>query len=124
MHRIVRSSKFLLRKCVETKVRFSCQRKKIILTSRLLLACKISFNSFSLSTRCEEIIRQGVSVENVAMLYSTAIRFQATELEKFCFKFCLNHMTAVTQTEAFLSLEETILKDFITKAAIQGAFKS
>ena len=51
-------------------------------------------------------------------------KFQATELEKFCFKFCLNHMTAVTQTEAFLSLEETILKDFITKAAIQGAFKS
>ena len=90
----------------------------------MLLACIISFNSFSLSTRCEEIIRQGVSVENVAMLYSTAIKFQATELEKFCFKFCLNHMTAVTQTEAFLSLEETILKDFITKAAIQGAFKS
>ena len=74
--------------------------------------------------RCEEIIRQGVSVENVAMLYATAIKFQAIDLEKFCFKFSLNHMTAVTQTEAFLSLEETILKDFITKAAIQGAFKS
>ena len=33
-------------------------------------------------------------------------------------------MTAVTQTEAFLSLDENILKDFITKAAMQGAFKS
>ena len=58
------------------------------------------------------------------MLYATAIKFQAIDLEKFCFKFSLNHMTAVTQTEAFLSLEETILKDFIMKAAIQGAFKS
>ena len=58
------------------------------------------------------------------MLYSTAIKFQATDLEKFCFKFSLNHMTAVTQTDAFLNLEENILKDFITKAANQGAFKS
>ena len=33
-------------------------------------------------------------------------------------------MTAVTQTEAFSNLEENILKDFIMKAAIQGAFKS
>ena len=33
-------------------------------------------------------------------------------------------MTAVTQTDAFLNLEENILKDFITKAANQGAFKS
>ena len=74
--------------------------------------------------RCEEIIRQGVTVENVAMLYSTAIKFQAAELENFCFKFSLNHMTAVTQTDAFSSLEENILKDFIMKAAQQGAFKS
>lgn len=89
-----------------------------------LLDLANSYCEVTLKRKCEEIIRQGVSVENVAMLYATAIKFQAIDLEKFCFKFSLNHMTAVTQTEAFLSLEETILKDFIMKAAIQGAFKS
>ena len=91
---------------------------------KMTLSINGLFNYLFLHNRCEEIIRQGVSVENVAMLYSTAIKFQASELEKFCFKFSLNHMTAVTQTEAFLSLEESILKDFIKKSALQGAFKS
>jgi RCC1 and BTB domain-containing protein len=50
--------------------------------------------------------------------------FQARELEDFCFKFSLNHMTVVTQTEAFAKLDEGTVKDFITKAAQNGAFKS
>lgn len=45
------------------------------------------------------------------------------ELEDFCFKFALNHMTAVTQTEAFGNLDESVLKEFIRKAAIAGVFK-
>jgi len=58
------------------------------------------------------------------MLYATAIKYQAQELEEFCFKFSLNHMTNVTQTEAFAKLDEGTVKDFITKAAQSGAFKS
>ena len=46
------------------------------------------------------------------------------ELEDFCFRFCLNHMTAVTQTEAFGLLDEDVLKDFIKKAALNNAFRS
>ena len=42
-------------------------------------------------------------------------QIQAQELEEFCFKFSLNHMTAVTQTEAFAKLDEGTVKDFITK---------
>lgn len=70
------------------------------------------------------MIRHGITVDNVAMLYATAIKYQAEELEDFCFKFSLNHMTAVVQTEAFERLDESILKDFIIKAAVHGAFKS
>ena len=77
-----------------------------------------------LKRKCEELIRQGITVQNVAMLYATAIKYQAKDLEDFCFRFSLNHMTAVTQTEAFSGLDERILKDFITKAALHGAFKS
>ena len=58
------------------------------------------------------------------MLYATAIKYQAEELEEFCFRFSLNHMTAVAQTEAFAKLDELTLKDFIIKAAVHGAFKS
>lgn len=45
------------------------------------------------------------------------------ELEDFCFRFAMNHMTAVTQTEAFSNLDETVVKGFILKAAQSGAFK-
>jgi hypothetical protein len=34
------------------------------------------------------------------------------ELEDFCFRFCLNHMTAVTQTEAFEHLVHKKKKKF------------
>ena len=39
-------------------------------------------------------------------------------MEDFCFKFSLNHMTAVTQTEAFAKLDEGTVKDFIMKARL------
>ncbi len=58
------------------------------------------------------------------MLYATAIKYLAKDLEEFCFKFCLNHMTNVTQTEAFHKLDDETCKAFIAKAARNGAFKS
>ena len=73
---------------------------------------------------CEQIIKKGMTTDNVAMLYAAAIKFEAKELEDFCFRFALNHMTAVTQTEAFSQLEECILKEFIRKAALSGAFRN
>jgi len=45
------------------------------------------------------------------------------DLEDICFKFCVNHLTAVTQTEAFNHLDEETVKAFIQKAAKWGAFK-
>ncbi|RUS86421.1 hypothetical protein EGW08_005799, partial [Elysia chlorotica] len=77
-----------------------------------------------LKLKCEAIIRQGISVENVAMLYAAAIKFGAKQLEEFCFRFALNHMTAVTQTEALHELDDQVLKDFIVKASQAGAFKN
>ncbi|GFG32082.1 hypothetical protein Cfor_08566 [Coptotermes formosanus] len=77
-----------------------------------------------LKRRCEQIIKQGITVENAVVLYSTAIAYEAKELEEFCFKFSLNHMTAIIETEGFTSLDEQIVKGFIRKAAKFGAFKS
>lgn len=77
-----------------------------------------------LKKRCESLIQMGINIDNVCMLYATALKFDAQELESFCFRFSLNHMTAVIQSESFDHLEERVLKDFILKAARHGAFKS
>lgn len=88
-----------------------------------LLDLANSYCETQLKRQCERIIKNGIKVENVAKLYSAAINFEAKELEEFCFRFALNHLTAVAQTEAFHKLDEISLKNFITKAAQNGAFK-
>ncbi|KAL5005406.1 hypothetical protein ScPMuIL_018862 [Solemya velum] len=88
-----------------------------------LLDLANAYCELPLKKNCEQIIKQGITVDNVAMLYAASIKFEARELEDFCFKFALNHMTAVTQTEAFSHLDESVLKEFIRKAALAGVFK-
>ncbi|KDR17139.1 RCC1 and BTB domain-containing protein 1-like isoform X2 [Zootermopsis nevadensis] len=89
-----------------------------------LLELANAYCELQLKKRCEQIIKQGITVENAALLYSTAIVYECKELEEFCFKFCLNHMTAIIQTEGFNSLEEQTVKNFIRKAATSGVFRS
>ncbi|XP_067014557.1 RCC1 and BTB domain-containing protein 1 isoform X2 [Anabrus simplex] len=89
-----------------------------------LLVLASAYCETDLKWRCEQIIKQGITVENAAMLYAAAIEYHAKELEDFCFKFSLNHMTAIIQTEGFDNLDGQTLKNFIRKAARAGAFKS
>ncbi len=77
-----------------------------------------------LKKRCEGLIKQGITVDNVAMLYQTALQFSAPELESFCFRFAFNHLTAVVQTEAFRRLDGTVVVDFLGKVAVKGGFKT
>lgn len=72
---------------------------------------------------CEHIIKQGITVDNSSMLYAAAIKYEAPSLQEFCFRFILNHMTAVTQTESFMHLDEVVTKNLIRLAAQFGAFK-
>lgn len=71
----------------------------------------------------EKIIKNGITIQNAIILLAAARKYDASDLEEFCFKFCVNHMTAITQTDAFQKLDESTLKDFILKASIWGAFK-
>ena len=50
--------------------------------------------------------------------------FFIQELEEFCLRFALNHMTAVVQSDTFMKLDPLIMKDFIAEAAKNGAFKT
>jgi len=88
-----------------------------------LLDLANSYCETQLKCLCERIIKQGITVDNAAMLLAAALKYEAQDLEDICFKFCVNHLTAVTQTEAFNHLDEETVKAFIQKAAKWGAFK-
>ena len=77
-----------------------------------------------LKSRCEQVIKQGITVDNAARLLTAAINFNAADLEEFCFRFCMSHMTRVVQSQSFKDLDDKLVKEFISKAAVHGAFRN
>ncbi|XP_065644177.1 RCC1 and BTB domain-containing protein 1 isoform X3 [Hydra vulgaris] len=88
-----------------------------------LLDLADAYCEIRLKKQCENMIKKGISIENAAMLLETSIKYSAKSLEDYCFRFALNHLTAVTQTEAFRNLDGETVKAFIIKAGLSGAFK-
>ncbi|XP_051283401.1 RCC1 and BTB domain-containing protein 1 isoform X3 [Dicentrarchus labrax] len=89
-----------------------------------LLDLATSYCENRLKRLCQQIIKRGITVENAFTLLSAAIRYDAEDLEVFCFRFCVNHLTQVTQTGAFWQVDGGMLKEFISKASRCGAFKN
>eukprot|EP00794_Sanderia_malayensis_P018363 gene18363-20209_t len=73
----------------------------------------------NLKQKCQNLIKQSISVENCSSLMDAAIQYHATDLENFCFSFMVSHLTAVTQTEAFKNLDGEIVKKIIIKAGFE-----
>ncbi|RXN32151.1 RCC1 and BTB domain-containing 1-like protein [Labeo rohita] len=89
-----------------------------------LLDLATSYCENRLKKLCQHIIKRGITVDNAFSLLSAAIRYDAEDLEEFCFKFCVNHLTEVTQTAAFWQIDGNMLKEFICRASHCGAFKN
>ncbi|KAM9733740.1 RCC1 and BTB domain-containing protein 2 isoform 1-T1 [Menidia menidia] len=89
-----------------------------------LLDLATFYRETRLKRLCQETIKRGISEENAITLLSAAVKYEARDLEEFCFKFCVNHLTAVTQTQAFADMDHDLLKNFISKASLYGAFKN
>ncbi|CAI9560252.1 unnamed protein product, partial [Staurois parvus] len=89
-----------------------------------LLDLATSYCENRLKKLCQHIIKRGITVENAFLLLSAAVRYEAQDLEDFCFKFCVSHLTGVTQTTAFWQMDGTLLKDFVIKAGKSGGFKN
>ncbi|MGH0138062.1 UNVERIFIED_CONTAM: hypothetical protein FKN15_026039 [Acipenser sinensis] len=89
-----------------------------------LLDLATSYCENRLKKLCQHIIKRGITVENAFSLLSAAVRYDAEDLEEFCFKFCVNHLTEVTQTAGFWQIDGSLLKEFISKASKCGAFKN
>ncbi|XP_077014348.1 RCC1 and BTB domain-containing protein 2 isoform X2 [Tamandua tetradactyla] len=73
---------------------------------------------------CQQTIKQGICEENAIALLSAAVKYDAQDLEEFCFRFCINHLTVVTQSSGFAEMDHDLLKNFISKASRVGAFKN
>ncbi|TWW81064.1 BTB domain-containing protein 1 Regulator of chromosome condensation and [Takifugu flavidus] len=89
-----------------------------------LLDLATSYCENRLKRLCQHIIKRGITVDNAFSLLSAAVRYDAEDLEEFCFKFCVNHLTEVTQTAAFWQIDGNLLKDFICRASRCGAFRN
>ncbi|NP_001017352.2 RCC1 and BTB domain-containing protein 1 [Xenopus tropicalis] len=89
-----------------------------------LLDLATSYCENRLKKLCQHIIKRGITVDNAFLLLSAAVRYEAEDLEDFCFRFCVNHLTDVTQTDAFWQMDGMLLKDFIVKAGRSGGFRN
>ncbi|KAI2656030.1 RCC1 and BTB domain-containing protein 2 [Labeo rohita] len=89
-----------------------------------LLDLATYYRESRLKRLCQDTIKRGITEENAITLLSAAVKYEARDLEEFCFKFCVNHLTAVTQTQAFADMDHDLLKNFISKASRYGAFKN
>ncbi|TRY90880.1 hypothetical protein DNTS_021956 [Danionella cerebrum] len=100
------------------------QREANKVSYECLLDLATYYRESRLKRLCQETIKRGITEENAITLLSAAVKYEARDLEDFCFKFCVNHLTAVTQTQAFADMDHTLLKNFISKASRYGAFKN
>ncbi|XP_055465666.1 RCC1 and BTB domain-containing protein 2 isoform X3 [Psammomys obesus] len=89
-----------------------------------LLDLATFYSETRLKKLCQQTIKQGICEENAIALLSTAVKYDAQDLEEFCFRFCINHLTVVTQTSGFAEMDHDLLKNFISKASRVGAFKN
>ena len=92
--------------------------------TRELLDLAITYSDNILTARCIELIKMEIKVGNAVLFYSISIQHNLKALEKFCFKFIVNNLTAVVETPDFSKLDEFTMKSFIIKAGKASAFKT
>ncbi|KMQ87960.1 rcc1 and btb domain-containing protein 1 [Lasius niger] len=78
----------------------------------------------NLKEECDYIIKQAITMSNVAFFYYKAIECNAKELEEFCFQFALCHMTDVILSEEYIKLDTSLKNNFILRAAQENMFKT
>ena len=60
-----------------------------------LLVLANNYGENELKQKCLDIIKNGITIENVCTLYCTSIKYNLTELENKCFEFCANKMNKI-----------------------------
>ncbi|XP_025261726.1 RCC1 and BTB domain-containing protein 1-like isoform X1 [Camponotus floridanus] len=82
------------------------------------------YNETNLKKNCSQIIKQAITVSNVAFFYNEAIKYNAKELEESCLQYAFSHLTAVVESEDFAKLDVNTILKFLRKAANGNVFKT
>ncbi|KAM9783753.1 RCC1 and BTB domain-containing protein 1-like [Syngnathus typhle] len=88
-----------------------------------LLDLATTYHESRLKHLCQQIVKGGITIQNAFALFLSAKQFDAEDLEEFCFRFCIRHLTQVTQTPTFSQVDGNVLKGFIIRASYAGAFR-
>jgi hypothetical protein len=65
-----------------------------------------------LKHECVEIIKTGLTIENVCSHYCDSIRYKLSHLKSYCFEFASNKMNQICVTKGFLEMDENSKKKF------------
>ena len=74
----------------------------------------------ALKRKCEVSIQKSITVENVALMLTTADQRAAPALRKRCFEFVMVHFGEVLGTQTFTDLPPALLREVCTKASARG----
>ena len=88
-----------------------------------LLDVANSYCEDGLKKECTRIIRSGVNVQNVMFLYGEAIKYEASDLEEFCFRFISKNIPQVLLTDGYENLDGNVSKRIFKRLAGEGFLK-
>jgi hypothetical protein len=88
-----------------------------------LLVLADNYGEKELKQKCFDIIKNGITIENVCTLYCTSIKHNLIHLESNCYEFCANNLNKICKTGAFDKMDENLLKRLLKRAADNQVFK-
>jgi len=83
----------------------------------ILLDIASRYGDSGLLSSCQAIVKQSVSIHNVAELLTLANKYDANDMKEFCFNFILDNLQAVISGPTFATLPDTVCKELLIKAA-------
>eukprot|EP00026_Physarum_polycephalum_P004150 Phypoly_transcript_04167.p1 GENE.Phypoly_transcript_04167~~Phypoly_transcript_04167.p1 ORF type:complete len:650 (+),score=119.71 Phypoly_transcript_04167:246-2195(+) len=74
------------------------------------------FSEMRLKCVCEDILKRGLEVENVAYILDVSTRFEASQLRNYCLEFIFKNLDAVAKTKSFADLDREMLVSMLSEA--------
>ncbi len=81
-----------------------------------------SYLEEDLKHKCIEIIKNGITINNVCSLYSLAIKYESKELEDYCFEFGSNKFNDICITDDFDNMDKNSMNKLFKRAAANKLF--
>lgn len=88
-----------------------------------LLTLANAYNETELKNKCNELIKPGITIFNVMILYTSAIQRNFKDLKEYCFQFILKQTTTII-SKFFKNLDDDIQLYLIQEIAAAEAFKT